>query len=391
MADDSINVEFGADTAPLLAGIERVKSQLAELDAAMRKFSDTGRGLGDDVAASVDRVGQAANEQIKVISATYKTKEELIQADYRSGQITLQQEVDDLVAAENEKWDALREYYINKQAAAQDDAGATDQVNAEVEIAWQQHQQRLIQIQQQASQQMQRQQQQTQRQWEAALRPMESAFTSAVNGMITGTQTFQQAMLRMGQSIVLNMVDNVIKRIVSGWIAGEVTKTAATGEESAARLGIESSDAIAGAAVGAATQKASILGHAASGAAAVYDDVAQIPYVGWLLAPPAAAAAFAAILAFGGDIPSFDVGAWNLPSDTLAMVHQGETILPSGVAADFRAAMTGGGGGGGGDTYNLSVNAIDTQTGVQFLKNNIGVIVSGLAQQKRNLNAAFAS
>jgi hypothetical protein len=193
----------------------------------------------------------------------------------------------------------------------------------------------------------------------------------------------------MGQSVVLDMVDNVIRRIVKEWIAGELAKTGATEAESAARTGMQASTAAAGAAVEGAAQKQSILGHAASGAAAVYDDVAQIPYVGWLLAPAAAAAAFAAILAFGGDIPSYDTGAWNIPSDTLAMVHQGETILPAGMAADFRAAIAGGG--AGGDSYSITVQAIDTQTGAQFLKNNIGVIVAGLAQQKRNLNAAFSS
>lgn len=41
-------------------------------------------------------------------------------------------------------------------------------------------------------------------------------------------------------------------------------------------------------------------------------------------------------------VPSFDVGSWNLPSDTLAMVHQGEMIVPAkgGLADNMRSMLT---------------------------------------------------
>lgn len=41
--------------------------------------------------------------------------------------------------------------------------------------------------------------------------------------------------------------------------------------------------------------------------------------------------------------PAFAQGAWNLPYDTPAYVHAGETILPRPFAEDFREAMSGGG------------------------------------------------
>lgn len=40
-------------------------------------------------------------------------------------------------------------------------------------------------------------------------------------------------------------------------------------------------------------------------------------------------------------IPSFDVGAWNVRNDGLAMIHQGETVLPTAEAEDFRAGRMG--------------------------------------------------
>lgn len=45
----------------------------------------------------------------------------------------------------------------------------------------------------------------------------------------------------------------------------------------------------------------------------------------------------------GGLLPSFDVGAWEIPNDTLAMVHQGEMILPPDVAEALRSFIGGGG------------------------------------------------
>jgi hypothetical protein len=175
-----------------------------------------------------------------------------------------------------------------------------------------------------------------QREWQKALAPITRSFENAISGMILGTTTLQQAMTRIGQSIVTTFVNNVVRRIVDQ--------------------------------------------------AAVYDDVAQIPYVGWVLAPPAAAAAAAAVLAFGSNIPGLAVGAWNLPNDTLAQLHAGETVLPADFASGFRQAVAGTGNTPGGDTFSITIQAIDTQSGAQFLKDNARTIVTALQTQARNLN-----
>jgi TP901 family phage tail tape measure protein len=48
-------------------------------------------------------------------------------------------------------------------------------------------------------------------------------------------------------------------------------------------------------------------------------------------------------------VPSFDVGAWNLAHDTLAMLHAGEMVVPAAPASQMRGAWEGGSLGGGGD------------------------------------------
>jgi tape measure domain-containing protein len=40
-------------------------------------------------------------------------------------------------------------------------------------------------------------------------------------------------------------------------------------------------------------------------------------------------------------IPSLDVGAWNVRNDGLAMIHKGETVLPTADAEDFRSGQMG--------------------------------------------------
>lgn len=47
------------------------------------------------------------------------------------------------------------------------------------------------------------------------------------------------------------------------------------------------------------------------------------------------------------DVPHFATGAWNLPADTLAVVHRGEMIVPAGPAAAMRRGAGGPGAGGG--------------------------------------------
>ncbi len=183
--------------------------------------------------------------------------------------------------------------------------------------------------------------------WENAFSPIEHAFTTSIDGMLMGTQTLQQGMRRLALSMVESFAQAGIKQVftlLSSQLASLTAATVAsqTAQTAAVTGGVAARSAVskAGAVANAATQKSGVMGHAASTAAAVYDDVAQIPYVGWLLAPPAAAAAFAAVAAFGGMIPSFDVGTPFVPRDMVAQVHQGEIIVPAAQAAGIRSGQS---------------------------------------------------
>ncbi len=77
---------------------------------------------------------------------------------------------------------------------------------------------------------------------------------------------------------------------------------------------------------------------------------------------------------------SFDVGSWQLPSDMIAQVHQGEMIVPArqtpwAQSLMSNAASGGGGSGNGRDVHvhhstNFNISAIDSRDVQNWIKGN---------------------
>lgn len=123
--------------------------------------------------------------------------------------------------------------------------------------------------------------------------------------------------------------------------AAQTAQVAAVTAGGAAKVTATASAATASKATQTAINGPTVMADAAKAAAGAYASVAQIPLVGWLLAPAAAAAAFAAVGAYQS-LASFDTGAYNLPSDMIAQVHKGEMIIPAAQASQLRASMDSG-------------------------------------------------
>jgi hypothetical protein len=103
---------------------------------------------------------------------------------------------------------------------------------------------------------------------------------------------------------------------------------------------------------------------AAEAFAGAYAATAAIPYVGPILAPEAAATAFAAVASMAG-AASLDVGTNYVPRDMLANIHEGEAVVPK----EFNPAAGGGSGGGDDNSYHeqhnyhgsTRISALDTR------------------------------
>jgi hypothetical protein len=120
-----------------------------------------------------------------------------------------------------------------------------------------------------------------------------------------------------------------------------------------------------------------VLADAKLAAANAYAAVSSVPYVGPFLAPAAAAGAFAAVAAYD----SFAVGTEFVPRTGLAMIHQGERIVPRPSNEALPAALTRGSAGGrGGSTVNFHYNPVIYEAGGKL----------GLSEHARQIGRIFS-
>jgi hypothetical protein len=309
---------------------------------------------------------RAAQESARTASAELEARRESV-----LGQIALQkqlaasaqggaarggaQSAGEEIALTSQELEAWEQFYQAKMALASGDQAAMATLQAQRLAKEQQIDGQILRIQSQGAHA-------TQEQWLASIRPIGEAFDSTIFGMIRGTQTMRQSMQRLAGSLVEDMVRSTTI-IVEKWLVGEITKTSATVTgntlRTASTVAAAASSKVASASAGSST----VMADAAKAFSGTYASVAQIPYVGWILAPAAATAAYAAVAAYEG-LASLDVGTAYVPRDMPAMLHQGEAVMPKPWAESMRRGELGGLGGSGAETHHhthhhWNVSAID--------------------------------
>ncbi len=204
-----------------------------------------------------------------------------------------------------------------------------------------------------------------------------SGFQGMTEKLIRGTATFRDAFKAMIGDLIVEFAKFAVKKVaLMAWtasmekiIAAESVATSLWA--SGVKLAIELKDAIFARAAGAV-----------KAASATYASVAEIPYVGWALAPAAAAGAFAGVMAFG--LPSAAGGWADVPNDGLAMIHKKEMVLPAPLAEKVRSMTDGSS--SGGNTYHFNISALDGNSVKDMFMKNGGIIMQSLTNQTRNLN-----
>lgn len=188
-------------------------------------------------------------------------------------------------------------------------------------------------------------------------------FSTAVKGVIMGTQSIGQAFKNLGQTVMLAMVDLGAKMaaqwLMNAIIAKVIDKGAKTSEISAA---------------------------AAAAAANAFASTAAIPIVGPALAPEAAAAAYAGAMSWQGALLSA-AGGLDVPAGLNPMVqlHKKEMVLPEHLADAVRDMAAGGGDGSGGDV--IHIHAMDAQSLAGYLRSNSHALAPSLRRLSRRLPA----
>ena len=181
---------------------------------------------------------------------------------------------------------------------------------------------------------------------------MAKQWGNSLGQMLTGQQGFTATLIQGWQSI-MGAISNMISRMVTTWLISLVEKEAASKTFNAKQILMDAKAAATGA----------------------YKAVVGIPFVGPVLAPIAAAAAFAGVMAF-----SAEGGMGTVPYDNAPfLLHKNEMVLPAAIASPLRAALASndnsfGSGvasaGKGGDTHNWHFQSWDSRDVKQFVMGN---------------------
>ncbi len=414
MSDENVSVSFGADASGFLAGVESVSAALKKLPAGVNAIAEevgkTSRDfskLGDGVAAAL---GKIASGTVKLKTGQSESSRATIAAI--NHEIAAEKSA---FAQKKTVFDELAKLKIISNSArigsverALDSEYAAEKALLDKELAIEgqkveQRQQvlnKLAQLDARYAQQRQKLMFQSVEQMVAPgnkmVDSMSSSLSSGIMGMIERTKTFKQVLRSLAQAIVQQFVKMGVD-LVANWAKGQIAqvvlsqtaegqKTAAAIAGATARTAVASSGAAASA--GAQKAAASLAIGTDAGQAGAGITAFLAPFLG-PAAIGAGEAGAAQVLSFN----AFDIGAWSIPQDQLAMVHQNELIMPAAEAGAFRAMLTGAANGSGsssgaqsgGDVHaHFNVSAIDAAGVKSFFANNSKHILKALNGAVKN-------
>ncbi len=344
-----------------------------------------------------------------------------------------QQEMEDLQAFATMEYQ-LEQEALDKELALNDEGSVQyQQILDKKEILTAQFNAKMAELAQQAAKAQQQADAQILLPFKSLTSTMGSDFQQVMNGILQGTQTWQQAEAKLFDNLAIAFIDAVAKMIAE-WAAFKAV-TATFGAGAASALGLSAgpiggllggssgggtatttalTTAITGNTAATASNSTGILSQIQSGlqwiaqtlglttataaqatastastAATTASTTATTGLIPTILANTAAITANTTALFASKAIPSFDTGSWNLPGNTLAMVHQGEMIIPAQQAGEIRAGTASIGGssyGGGGVGVTMNVSAIDAKSFMNLM--NSPQIMSSVA---KNLGAYMAA
>lgn len=201
-----------------------------------------------------------------------------------------------------------------------------------------------------------------------------SSWLQVQNQMFYSTRNLGLAFAKMGQQILISIVDNM-ERAALVSIEKELTMTLAHQAAVTTRVATDASGSAASLSISRSTEMQEKILDAKSAFHKTYKVVSGWPVVGPILAPVLAAAAFTAVAAF-------ETGTPYVPQTGMALLHEGEAVIPSGIADKWRD----GDGPGGGDLHIHNTNNINAPTEKAILRaldRNPHVIAQGLQRHLR--------
>lgn len=345
-----------------------VKKELEkQADQELNKNDSTSQDLSDmRILADAqekfdqDRLTDVKNSAVAQIDVEQDRVKELA----RLGKLTTNQALQQLNDLEAQKL-ALETAYLQKRMAdvearfVDDDAQAYVRDRAEfsrlltdkqkAEDAYQKNRQKNINAAATAEQAT----------WNKMAEGITRIMDQAVQGIVMGTQRFSTAFAHMIDGMLAKFIEAMLQ-MVEQWILTHVLM-----------LTIKKS-----------TQQQEVLSDAKAAAAAAWKAVAGIPIIGPVLAPIAAATAFAGVEAFSAE------GGMVVPADnTLSLLHANEMVLPANLSSGIKDLIGNGAGGQGVSIhYAPQVRAMDARGVEDVLSKNATALTKIIKRELRRTN-----
>lgn len=274
----------------------------------------------------------------------------------------------------------VREYGVAASEAASAEVSARERAWRRIEALQTRHSRRMGQLRD-------REASETATCWSGLARPVSSALASAAAAMLRSAAGLRTGMASTAGAILSHFI-STIAQMAAQWAAGKLAMLGASAAAAGGEKTIQATSAATGAIAVRTAALANISAKAAEGAAAAGASVAYWPYWGWAAAPGVAAETYGMLSAYaaGLAVPSA-AGGWEVPRDTLAMVHQDEMILPASISDHIRDSMAGNGQGRkpAGDTHlHVNLSAVDSRGMDRVFKRNRGALCRAITAAHRD-------
>jgi hypothetical protein len=321
----------------------------SEWTQALKDISKKTNEMAEAQARDITRANaEGLDGQVKAAQDAAQAKIAAAQEAFRTGRLTADQELAAVRGAIEEEKRIIEERYTLEEALAAGDLAKVQEIEnrkvAAINAANAKLRTNELGVDRTISEQ-----------WQRMVDRMASSFATGIEQMLSRQKSFVQVAKSLGQE----------------WLSATIQTQAKAAAQS---LTLQ----------GGATTKV-IFNDALSAASGAYNAMASIPYVGPALGAAAAAATFAAVMAFGAQVKS-SAGGYDVDRDTLGFLHADETVLPKSLSDTYRAAaasLTGqddGGGRGGDFHFHNNVNTPDPRSAMQYFTSPRGrsALVAGL-------------
>lgn len=331
--------------ADWIATLEKIWSARPPTQITVRPPGTDAEALESDLRKQARARQEALQAQIAEARGAFEQEKVIQDARVKLSQITAESGTRAVINAEQTRYESEKNLLEQEKALWGEGSLEYERVQRRIVQATQQHNTEILRLNAQLALQYKQR-------WDDVFGALQTSFNSQLRGLLAGTVTWSQAFKTVMGDMIIFFIQQV-EKMVFQWLAGKLAMAAADKTEAATRIATETAAQTATLPARAAKFTSDITADAALVFAGIFANMA--PLLGPAAAGPAAAGE-ATVLAQLGAIPKFELGTDFVPYTGLAIVHQGEKIIPA--AQNAR---------GGGPSTTIHISAWDAGSIAQWL------------------------